>query len=572
MAEPERSPSPLDAFRTPPPERRPPLPWGALAALAVLPVLAGLGATWLPPWLLGIAVAGYLAVLLAASWWRDEPPREPTPAWRDIMPCYLSVQDRELRIVSINERFREAFGDRVGEHCYEVYKDRTSPCPGCPVLLTFEDGKIHSGEETVTTQDGRVADVVLTSAPVHNRRGEIVAAMEMSTDITELKALRRELARSRRNFQQLFDIVPCYITIQDREYRIVESNELFRRDFGQQRGAHCYRAYKDGEGRCPNCPVELSFEDGEVHSGEEVVVTRDGRRADVIVHSMPVRDEAGEITGVMEVSTNITEVKQLQQQLAMMGLAVAGMAHRAKNILMGLEGGIFVVNEGFETDDQALVDEGWEMVERNVERVSRVVKDLLFCSKERVARLQDGVAPAAIVRDVYELFRDRAESDGIQLQISLEDEDHTGRYDPEGLHSMVANLTANALDACRFDLDESGKQHAIELSCWRDAAGDAVIAVTDNGAGIPEDAKRKIFQGFFSTKGSAGTGLGLMVVQRIVESHGGSIHLDSTEGEGTTFTVTLPAEPPEVLDYELSIGSSSRDGEMADEEEQDEVS
>ena len=76
------------------------------------------------------------------------------------------------------------------------------------------------------------------------------------------------------------------------------------------------------------------------------MVTSDGGQANVVVYSMPIRDQHGEIEAVMEVSANITEVKRLQHQLAMMGLAVAGMAHRIKNILMGLEGGVYIINDG----------------------------------------------------------------------------------------------------------------------------------------------------------------------------------------------------------------------------------
>ena len=95
----------------------------------------------------------------------------------------------------------------------------------------------------------------------------------------------------------------------------------------------------------------------------------------MVVYSMPIYDDAGEIASVMEVFTDITEVKKLQRQLTLMGRAVAGMAHRIKNILMGLEGGIFVVNTGMESNDRAQVAEGCEMVERNVNTVSAIVKD-----------------------------------------------------------------------------------------------------------------------------------------------------------------------------------------------------
>ncbi len=230
------------------------------------------------------------------------------PGWRNHLPGYLTVQNRDLRIVEMNDRFREEFGDVTGSHCYHAYKRRDSPCPDCPVLRTLADGKTHRSEETVVTDDGESANVVVTSVPLRNRRGELVAVMELSSNTSELAAVHRELDRSRGDFERLFDLVPCYISIQDRDFRVVETNEAFRRDFGEQSGSRCYQAYKSRDTVCPGCPVEKTLVDGEVHTSEELVVTRDGRQANVMVYSMPIHDRHGEIEAVMEVSANITEV------------------------------------------------------------------------------------------------------------------------------------------------------------------------------------------------------------------------------------------------------------------------
>jgi PAS domain S-box-containing protein len=349
----------------------------------------------------------------------------------------------------------------------------------------------------------------------------------------------KELQHEQRAYENLFDLVPCYISVQDRDFRIVRANKLFRDNFGEGAGAHCYRVYKGRDEVCSDCPVARTFADGEVHSSEETVTTRTGQQAAVIVQSMPVHDEHGEITAVMEVSTNITEVKRLQHQLALMGLAVAGMAHRIKNILMGLEGGIFVVNTGFELEDQETVNDGWGMVERNVEKISRTVKDLLYCSKLREAGRQPDVSAAEIAREVFELFQPRAEQEGIALKLEIEGAQR-GDLDPEGVSKLLTNLTANALDACRFDPAYGDKQHRITLRCTQRPNGDAVLEVEDNGVGIPEDVHHKVFESFFSTKGTEGTGLGLLVVQKVVDEHGGQITFTSEEAKGTRFCAVLP--------------------------------
>jgi signal transduction histidine kinase len=99
---------------------------------------------------------------------------------------------------------------------------------------------------------------------------------------------------------------------------------------------------------------------------------------------------------------------------------------------------------------------------------------------------------------------------------------------------------ANAIDACRFDLDESKETHHISLKCRTDAAGAIVYEVEDDGAGIPEDQVEKVFLDFFSTKGTEGTGVGLLVVAKVADEHGGSVSFTSEEGKGTKFKVTIP--------------------------------
>ncbi len=222
----------------------------------------------------------------------------------------------------------------------------------------------------------------------------------------------------------------------------------------------------------------------------------------------------------------------------MMGLAVAGMAHRIKNILMGLEGGVYIINDGFESDNKETVAEGWGMVQRNVGKISSVVKDLLYCAKDREPQFVEAAKPAEIIREVYELYRPRTLEQGIELRLEVDDS-MTATLDPESVHSLVANLVANAIDGCRFDTT-GDKDHEIIIRCRPGMAETAIIEVSDNGGGIPDGVHDKVFKGFFSTKGTEGTGLGLLVVSKTVEEHGGTISFASREGEGTTFTATLP--------------------------------
>ena len=206
--------------------------------------------------------------------------------------------------------------------------------------------------------------------------------------------LRRELSQTRRARAQLFSAVPGFICVLDRNHHVIEANSLYREEFDVTDRLLCYEICKKRSKPCLDCQVDRTFADGRNYSSEETLVARDGRRINVVVHTQPVYDDNGEISAVMEVFTDVTEVKRLQRQLALTGRAVAGMAHRVKNILMGLEGGIFIVNDGLEQDDREAIDQGWEMVERNVGLVTGIVKDLLYCSKDREPVFRIGCLPA----------------------------------------------------------------------------------------------------------------------------------------------------------------------------------
>ncbi len=373
--------------------------------------------------------------------------------------------------------------------------------------------------------------------------------------------LRRELNHTRRGYKRLFTAVPCFICVLDRDHHILEANDLYRREFGATDRSLCYEVCKHRTSKCPDCIVDATFADGESRSNEEVLLTRDGSRVNAVVHTRPIYDDDGEIISVMEVFTDITEVKRLQRQLALTGRAVAGTAHRVKNILMGLEGGIFIVSDGLEEDDREAIAEGWEMVERNVQRVSAIVKDLLYCAKERQPVFEADVCPQEILLEVRDLYADRMAEDNIEIRAEVTEPFDRGTFDPEGLHSLLCNLVANAIDACRFDPADDKPAYVVTLRCRQNGDGSTVLEVEDNGAGIPDDLNAKVFQDFFSSKGTEGTGIGLLVVQKVAEEHGGTITFASQPGNGTTFTVRIPHRGRDLAADPIAEGSRASPSE-----------
>jgi signal transduction histidine kinase len=226
------------------------------------------------------------------------------------------------------------------------------------------------------------------------------------------------------------------------------------------------------------------------------------------------------------------------ERLAAIGQTIAGLSHHIKNILQGIRGGSYLIQEGLKDEEPDVVRRGWSIVERNQEKVSRLVLDMLTFSKERQPeRLASELN--AIVEDVVELMSTHATERGVALKAELDATIPTLTFDPEGLHHAILNVVTNGIDAC----EEATGLVTIATKFDTDAQL-AQVTVTDNGAGITEEDQRKIFNLFESSKGQGGTGLGLSVSQKIMEEHGGEISVTSEPGQGSSFTLQLPAVEP----------------------------
>lgn len=337
--------------------------------------------------------------------------------------------------------------------------------------------------------------------------------------------------------EDLFDLVPSAISIVDRDFRLLKTNRTFRELFGDRIGHYCYRVYKGRSEICMDCPMGRTFRDGSVHQSEEVVRTADGRLIQMAVQTAPLRGDDGQILGGMEVATDISRTLAAQQELVLLGQAMAGMAHYIKNVVTGLEGGVFVVEEGMEGNDRDLLREGWEMVRRNIRRVAKLSRDQLYCSRERLVEKRE-VDLNALVCEAIGLYRKRAAQEGIELHVELDRRLETAQVDPEGFHNLLTNLLSNALDACIFDTAK--ERHWISVKTFLGSQQEFILEVAENGIGIPKEMCGEVFTEMFTTKGSSGTGLGLLVAHRVACAHRGQISVLSDQGVGTVFTAIFP--------------------------------
>ncbi len=332
----------------------------------------------------------------------------------------------------------------------------------------------------------------------------------------------------------IIDLLPCYISIQDLEHRLLFVNQTFKKDFGDGTGKLCHSVYKSSPNICRACPVEKTIQDKRIHVGEKTVQLPDGKICQMLIQSSPILDVNSEVEAIIEMCTNITQIKKDQKELTTLGQSIALLSHGIKNILEGLQGGAYVLDEAFKDGDIQLARRGWSIVNKNIFDITDVVQNILYSSKNRPLNYEM-VSPGQLVQDSVQLFREKAAAMNIQIDERINAALPDVSLDAAGIRRMLHNLIWNALEACHNDKEK--KQHLVRVNTDYFDKQQFMFEISDNGIGMDQDTRRNMLEEFFSTKGSGGTGLGLAVVEKVVNKHGGRIEVISEPGVGTTFKI-----------------------------------
>jgi signal transduction histidine kinase len=583
------------------------------------------------------------------------------PGMFELVPFNVAVIDRAFSVVAANRNFEEYFGEWRGARCYEVFKNVGTACTSCHAAATFEDGRTRVSDETGVDRQGRPCHYVVHLAPLKDDRGIVQYVIEMTTDLTETRRWQRE-------YDLLFERVPCYVSVIDRDFRITRANERLRTTFGETEGRRCYEVYKRRRQPCVSCPAQLTFQDGRDHVAGQYGVHRDGTPAYYVVTTSPLSRGRGGVAHVIEISTDVTDVRRLKDTLArtqdfyeslvrhsatgvlamdtaggtrllnpaaraLLGLpagsqpppkrlremlppaffdgspradfqlalqemsiqnaageavpvqfsavslkshrkalgraafmqdlrpikqlekekleaerlgavgeTVAGLAHTIKNLLMALEGGMYLLDSGLRKADVPRITEGWQILQRNLDKTTAMVRGFLGFAKGRLPEFQIA-DPNEIARVVVDLYREAARRQDIDLVLEADAGMTPAPLDPAGIESCLTNLVSNGIDAALLRRAPGGRV----VVRTRHLPGEVVYEVADNGCGMDPELEDRVFTTFFTTKGNKGTGLGLLTTRKIVQEHGGRIDTESSVGEGSVFRIRLPRARLEAL-------------------------
>ncbi len=467
------------------------------------------------------------------------------------VPCLITVQDRDFRLLRYNREFAGEFDPRPGDFCYHAYKGRETRCESCPVAKTFSDGKSHYAEESGVDRNGAVRHWIVRTSPIRNKGREIVAAMEISHDITRRKELEVELAKSEQNYHAVFNNIPNPVFVLDAEtLHIMNCNRSVASVYGY-----------DSAEMIGNSFLSLFREEerDDYASGIKSVkvlnqarhVSKGGKNLFVNIRISPSRYSGQDV--FLVTTSDITKRLEAEQQLiqagkmATLGEMASGIAHELNQPLSVIKTVSSFCMDKVERNEAIsgeILTNLLTKVDKNVDRASGIINHMRQFARKSDLKLEK-VLINEVVENTAEIFTRQLKARGIELV--LETAENLPKIDADAgrLEQVFINLLINARDAIeeRSGVDGTGAaggERRIEIGTGID--GESVVAtVRDTGTGIPDEISGKIFEPFFTTKEvGKGTGLGLSISYGIVKECGGTIEVGSVSGEGACFLLSFP--------------------------------
>jgi histidine kinase len=465
------------------------------------------------------------------------------------VPCLITVQDCNLRLLSSNGEFRRRFGPNPGEYCYHAYKGRDEKCSNCPVERTFEDGQPHQGEETGFNRDGSKVHWIFRTSPIKNTEGKIVAVLEMSLDITERKALEEKLETSERKYHEIFNHIPNPVFVLDYDsLEILDCNKSVMVVYDLTRQDILGRSFLD-----LFLPEERSQYAANIRTASELNQIKHLHKNQnrLVVN---IRISPGEYPGrkvLLVTTSDITKRLETEQNLiqaskmATLGEMATGIAHELNQPLSVIKtaSSFFIKKlDRRQTIEESTLGSMLKKIDANVDRATRIIAHMRQFARKSDLKLER-VQLNDILQRAFEIFSQQLKLRSIEVVWETDPDLPKIDADPGRLEQVFINLLINARDAIedRWGVAEAGLGEKRIILATRLAEQAVVCEVCDTGTGIPANMAEKIFEPFFTTKQAGkGTGLGLSISYGIVQDCRGSIKVKPHASGGACFLLEFP--------------------------------
>lgn len=379
---------------------------------------------------------------------------------------------------------------------------------------------------------GGFIPVRATFSMLRDERGKVIGTMAFCQDTSKEEALKREVRdKERYLFSILQGSMDGLVTLDSKD-RITSWNRGAAEIFGVESEMAIGSRLEDflPPEAVQELPWTKTLPEGLRHC-EMKLRTESGNTKELLITRTTIRHASGGYAGASIVLKDITELKRLQRELAEaehlaeLGQLAASVAHEIKNPIAGLKGAMEMMKEQYPVGDPAfsVFQEGIQQMKR----LDNLVNDLLTFAKPFAVKIE--AVPLELVVDAcLPAVTGMAGESGVKICVDISKQLPLAMADPQRLQQVILNLLINAIQA----MPDGGE---LFVTAYRE--GDKLaLAIRDSGIGIEPDCMKDIFKPFFSTK-HIGSGLGLSIVRRIINAHGGRVEVESQPGCGTTFTV-----------------------------------
>ncbi|MCK4657586.1 MAG: PAS domain-containing protein, partial [candidate division Zixibacteria bacterium] len=463
----------------------------------------------------------------------------------DTIPDLLVVLDKEKKITRVNTSFssfvHKSGKEALGMTCGDVFAETEFNRQWRETTPVLDEVFSLQKPRTAVWRTDPPHEIYweVTRTPIINPDGEMEAVLCIWHRITERVMLRREIESAEQRFRGFIDSAHDWISIKDLEGRYVIVNPAIARAF--------HRKPEDFVGKRAVDMLPAGLAKTVMLHDQEVISTNSHHTYDEIIPiderdyyfqtvRFPLTDYKGSTIGVCTIARDVTSEKDLRTQLvqaeklAAVGKLAAGVAHEINNPLTGILAYAEDLTDELPEDDSHQKD--LKVIIREALRCRDIVRNLLDFARHEEPELKK-VDPNTIIDQSLVLVERLPQFRNITIEKNMAEDIPHVKCDLRHMQQVLLNLMLNAADAMK------GKGKIILTTEHYRRRNRCVISVEDNGPGIPQNLMDKLFEPFFSTKGTSG--LGLAVSWGIIERHGGVIEVDMAENGGSIFRIVLPA-------------------------------
>jgi histidine kinase len=469
----------------------------------------------------------------------------------ELVPCLITIQDKNYQIVSYNKEFEEMFNPTPKDFCFRVYKQRDKKCKICPVESTFKDGKSHYGQETGKDKDGNTTHWLARTSPIRDARGNIVSVMEVCLNITRMIQLEERLERSERKYYAIFNNIPNAVFVLNiNTFEILDCNKSVKYMYGFEKEEITGRSFLD-----------LFLDEEKDHYAFKIMtsayinqvkhVNKDGKTLFATIRISPSEYLGQKV--LLVTASDITKRLEAEQQLihagkmATLGEMATGIAHELNQPLSVIKtAGSYCLKKA--RNSESIIDKDvmsmLEKIDRNVDRSADIIRHM-----RQFARKSEIVLAEVQINDVLKRAQDilsqQLKIRGIEVVWDIKQDLPTVMADSSRLEQVFINLLLNARDAIEekwWSPEPAMGTKKITLKTVLEG-NMVVVEIKDTGMGISKDIADKIFEPFFTTKQvGKGTGLGLSISYGIIKDCHGDIKATMNEHGETCFRIFFPVK------------------------------